>query len=454
MMKWSVRMLLVMLCCWCSAVVATQRIDSVRMSKAPDFTRIVFDLQGPLDHTVDKLSNPDRIVVDLNGASLDFNFATLDLGNTPIREIRTGQHAADKVRVVLDLHSAQRPKTIMLPPADDNGWRLVVDLLNDLDPEGDKVVTTAPTRAPVVMGETRPSGRPMIVAIDPGHGGQDPGAIGPSGTREKDVVLQISRRLADHINKQQGMRAVLVRTGDYYVPLADRRRIAADKHNADVFLSIHADAFTDARAHGASIFALSHRGSTSAKASYLARIANDSDRVAGVYHEERENNSLLDVLADMTTSGSLTQSMVLGRMMLEEMGQVVKLHGDRTRVEQAGFAVLKEPSMMSLLVETGFISNRTEEKNLRSSAHQEKLVRAIVNGLNKYFEMHPQPETWYAEQRRKGGGSRPSTHQIASGETLSSIARRYSVSENSLREHNKLRGDSIRAGQVLKIPPG
>jgi N-acetylmuramoyl-L-alanine amidase len=451
MMNWLLRMLIVLACCAGSVATATQQINSVRMSKSPDATRIVFDLQGPLQHTVNKLGNPDRIVVDLNGAVLNFDFSKLDLSNSPIREIRTGQHAADKVRVVLDLTSAQRPKSSMLAPGEGSGWRLVIDLLADLDPDDlPGVVSTAP-RPP--LGETRATARPMVIALDPGHGGQDPGAIGPSGTREKDIVLQISKRLADHINRQPGMRAVLVRTGDYYVPLADRRRIAADRFNADVFLSIHADAFTDARAHGASVFALSHRGSTSARAGYLARIANDSDKVAGVYREERDNNTLLNVIADMTTSGSLTQSMVLGRMILEEMGQVVKLHGDRRRVEQAGFSVLKEPSMVSLLVETGFISNREEEKNLRSSAHQEKMVKAIVGGLHKYFEMHPQPETYYALLRSRGG-VRPATHQIASGETLSSIARRYDVTENSLREHNNLRGDRIRAGQVLRIPPG
>ena len=451
MINWLLRMLIVLTCSAGSVAMATQQIDSVRMSKSPDATRLVFDLHAPLQHTVNKLGNPDRIVVDLNGAVLGFDFATLDLSNSPIREIRTGQHAADKVRVVLDLTSARRPRTSMLPPSEGSGWRLVIDLLADLDPDELPAPTATVPKAP--LGETPADFRPMVIALDPGHGGQDPGAIGPSGPREKDIVLQIAKRLADHINRQQGMRAVLVRTGDYYVPLADRRRIAADKYNADVFLSIHADAFTDSRAHGASVFALSHHGSTSARAGYLARIANDSDKVAGVYQEERENNSLLNVIADLTTSGSLTHSLVLGRMILEEMGQVTKLHGDRTKVEQAGFAVLKEPSMVSLLVETGFISNRNEEKNLRSSAHQEKMAKAIVGGLHKYFEMHPKQETYYALLRSRGG-SRPATHQIASGETISSIARRYDISESALREHNRLRGDKIRAGQVLKIPPG
>jgi N-acetylmuramoyl-L-alanine amidase len=456
------RWLLVMLCCVGSAVSASQRIESVRMNNAPDSTRIVFDLPAQLEHRVDKLANPDRIVLDVHGATLGFDLAQLDLSNTAIREIRTGQHEG-RLRVVLDMHKAKRPRTLMLAPDAPNGWRLVLDLFDDLDVDEpvSRPATTAnaaparpaaaPTPAPVA--QTRPSGRQMVIALDPGHGGQDPGAIGPSGTREKDVVLQIARRLATLIDREPGMRAVLVRTGDYYVPLADRRRIAADRHRADVFISIHADAFTDARAHGASVFALSHRGATSARAEYLARVANDSDRVAGVFQEERSNNSLLTVLADMTTSGSLHHSMVLGRMILEELGQVTKLHGDRRQVEQAGFAVLREPGMVSLLLETGFISNRQEERNLRDGNHQERIARAVVKGLHSYFEMHPAPDTWYAERRRHSP-VRPATHQIARGETLSSIARRYSITEAELRNHNNLRGDTIRAGQVLKIPPG
>lgn len=455
MIKQAIQVLVWLLCCCCSAVVAAQRIDSVRMSHSADSTRLVFDLQGSVQHTVFKLTNPDRIVVDIPDVTVDFDFSRFDLGSTPINTIRVGK-SDNIVRVVLDLKKAQRPKTVLLPPGDGSGWRLVVDLFDDLDPEAPPVRATAPARPAATaapLGQTPASDRKMVIAIDPGHGGQDPGAIGRNGTREKDVVLQIAMRLAEHINREKGMRAVLVRTGDYYVPLAERRRIASETHKADVFLSIHADAFTDPRAHGASVFALSNRGATSARASELARMANDSDRVAGVYQPERENSTLLNVLADMVTDGSMRQSLVMGRMLLEELGQVTKLHGGRTKVEQAGFVVLKDPSMMSLLVETGFISNAAEEKNLRSSAHQEKLARAIVRGLHRYFEMHPHPNTFYAALRQNGS-PRPATHQIASGETLSSIARRYSVSEAELRRHNNLRGDTIRAGQILKIPPG
>lgn len=452
MIKLWMRLLAVVIWCGADVALASQSIDSIRMSRSEERTRVVFDLQGPAEHKIDKLSNPDRLVVDISAARLGFDINQLDFSNSPVKAVRTGQHGSDMLRVVFDLAQPIRASSQLLMPDPPSGWRLLVDLI----PSGD-VDTKAPppktASVPSGIKQTSASGRKMVVALDPGHGGQDPGAIGPSGTREKDIVLQIAQRIATLIDREPGMRAVLVRTGDYYVPLADRRSIAAERHRADVFLSIHADAFTDSRAHGASVFALSNRGATSARASYLARIANDSDRVAGVYQEERENSALLTVLADMTTSGSMTHSLILGRMILEEMGQVTKLHGNRRQVEQAGFAVLRESSMVSLLVETGFISNPQEERNLRSTAHQEKVARAVVAGLRAYFESHPQPETWYAQNRRNSP-SRPATHKIARGETLSAIARRYAVSEAALRSHNDLRGDTIRAGQVLKIPPG
>src|SRR5690606_21469861 len=197
-----------------------------------------------------------------------------------------------------------------------------------------------------------------------------------------------------------GIEPVMIRDGDYYVPLAERRRIAAEQHGADVFISLHADAFTDSRAHGASVFALSNHGATSARAGYLARMANDSDRVAGVYEEEKDNNGLLGVLADMTMSGSMAHSLFMGREMLDELGGITKLHGDRRTVEQASFAVLRGPSVVSVLVETGFISSREEERALRIAEHQLKVARAILNGERPNFEPHPAPGSCFAEQRR------------------------------------------------------
>lgn len=417
---------------------ATVVVDSVRLHRAPDSTRIVFDLPAPLEHKLNKLANPDRVVVDLLDARLDFDIDKLDYKNGPIENIRVGKHD-DMTRVVFDLSEAVRPRTNLLKPVEPHGWRLVVDLF-DKEPKSVKQVAPPKTSA----GEPRP----MIVAIDAGHGGEDPGAHGPGGTREKDVVLQIARRLKALMEKTPGFQPVMVRDGDYYVPLAERRRIARQENHADVFISIHADAFTDASAHGASVFALSNRGATSARARYLAKIANESDKVAGVYEEEKDDSNLLSVLADMRMSGSMAHSLYLGRQILGELDGVARLHGGRKTVEQAAFAVLKEPEMVSVLVETGFISNRQEELNLRSAAHQEKIARSILNGTQLYFQTHPAPGSWFAAQRQHNGDQ----YRIQPGDTLSGIARQHQITEQSLRAANDINGDQIVVGRTLVIP--
>ncbi|EKF75948.1 N-acetylmuramoyl-L-alanine amidase [Alcanivorax hongdengensis A-11-3] len=428
---------------WSGAVSAQATIESVRLHRAPDHTRIVFDLPSPVDHRIDKLANPDRIVVDLMDATLDFDVSTLDYGDSPIANIRVGKHS-DKTRVVFDMKQAVRPRTNLLKPIDPHGWRLVVDLFDKDGSSAEPVKTvTRPEPKPQPTGD-----RPMIVAVDAGHGGEDPGAHGPSGTYEKNITLQIAKRLAAKINAAPGMKAELVRNGDYYVPLAERRTIARNKFNADVFISIHADAFTDASAHGASVFALSNRGATSAKARYLAKIANESDKVAGVYEDEKDDSNLLSVLADLQVTGSVSHSLYLGRQVLDQLDDVTRLHGGRHRVEQAGFAVLKEPKMVSILVETGFISNRNEERQLRSSSHQDKIAEAILKGVQSYFRTHPAPGSWFAAQRRARGDE----YRIQPGDTLSEIATQYSVSEDALRAANDLQSDRIMVGQVLKIP--
>ncbi len=422
--------------------IASQVVDSVRMHRAPDHTRLVFDLKGPVEHELSRLRDPDRIVLDVRDIDLAYDLAQLDLAATPVSGIRTGKHEDNRTRVVFDLKEKVRPRTNMLQPVEPHGWRLVLDLM-DSEPE--------PVKSMEQLVEAQEGPQPMIVAIDPGHGGEDPGAIGPSGVYEKDVVLQIARRLYRMMDERQGMQPVMLREGDYYIPLAERRQMAAEKHGADVFISIHADAFTDPRARGASVFALSNQGATSARARYLARISNESDRVAGVHESERGNaNGLMDVLADMTMSGSMTHSIFLGEQVLEELGGITRLHGNRKRVEQAGFAVLQEPSMVSILVESGFLSNRQEERKLTDPNHQEKVARSILRGVDRYFRHHPAPGSWYAAQRARNGRE----HRVASGETLSAIAQRYSVSTGALRRVNDIQGDTIRAGQTLRIPEG
>lgn len=417
---------------------AVKEIDSVRLHRAPDHTRVVFDLPKPVDHTLDKLKDPHRIVVDLEQAELDFDVDRLDISDSPITRIRVGRHENQTTRVVFDLSKAVRPRTNVLKPVDPHGWRLVVDL-HDEDKEPVKSMAGA---------ETDEGHRAMVVAIDPGHGGEDPGALGQSGTREKNVVLQIGQRLHKLMEDEPGIEPVMIRDGDYYVPLAERRQIAQERHKADVFISIHADAFGNPQAHGASVFALSNSGATSARAKYLARMANESDRVAGVSEEEQNNNGLLGVIADMTMSGSMTHSIYLGKRILRQMDQITELHGDRNEVEQAGFAVLKEPKMVSVLVEAGFISNREEERKLTSPNHQYQMARAILQGTRSYFERHPKPGTLFAARRNNDSGQ----YEIKRGDTLSSIARRHSVSQQKLRAVNDIDGDVIRPGETLRIP--
>ncbi|HCE38731.1 MAG TPA: N-acetylmuramoyl-L-alanine amidase [Alcanivorax sp.] len=433
-------MVLCLLALGCLATVpaAAVTVDSVRLHRAPDHTRIVFDLPEPVEHSLDKLADPDRVVVDLPDTELDFDMASLDVSDSPIKDIRVGKHP-DMTRVVFDLNEAVRPRTNLLKPVAPHNWRLVVDLF-DKDPRPVKTVDKPEAAA----GEPRE----MIVAIDAGHGGEDPGASGPGNLREKDVVLQIAKKLKARIDAHDGMKAVMVRDGDYYVPLAERRRIARQDNHADVFISIHADAFTDPRAHGASVFALSNRGATSARARYLAKMANESDKVAGVYEEEKDDSNLLSVLADMRMSGSMAHSLYLGRQILAEMGQITRLHGGRDTVEQAAFVVLKEPEMVSVLVETGFISNKEEARNLRSSAHQDKLARSIEAGVERYFRTHPAPGSWFAAQRGQNGDQ----YRIRPGDTLSGIARRHQVTEQSLRAANNIEDDRIIVGQTLVIP--
>lgn len=417
---------------------AVEAIESVRLHRAPDHTRVVFDLPQRVDHTLEKLADPHRIVVDLEQARLDFDVDQLDIADSPITRIRVGRHENETTRVVFDMEKAVRPRTNVLEPVDPHGWRLVVDLHDE---------KKKPVKS-MAGAETDEGHRAMVVAIDPGHGGEDPGAIGQSGTYEKHVVLQIGQRLHKLMADEPGIEPVLIRDGDYYVPLAKRRRLAQKRHDADVFISIHADAFGNPQAHGASVFALSNSGATSARAKYLARMANASDRVAGVAQSEQGNDGLLGVIADMTMSGSMTHSIYLGKRILRKMDNITELHGNRNEVEQAGFAVLKEPSMVSVLVETGFISNPEEERKLTSPNYQYKMARAILNGTRTYFQRHPEPGTLFAARR----DNEPDQYEIKRGDTLSSIARRYSVTPQKLRTANDIDGNVIRPGQTLRIP--
>lgn len=311
------------------------------------------------------------------------------------------------------------------------------------------------------MALARPASlRDVIVAIDAGHGGQDPGAIGPSGMYEKHITLAIARVLQAELSKQEGVDAKLVRTGDYFIPLASRRDIARTKHKADLFVSIHADAALARKARGASVFTLSRTGATSSLAAMLADRENQSDLVGGAL--ESKDKMVASVIADLALEGAMEHSMKVGSTVLRELGGTTPLH--KRYIEKAGFAVLKSADFPSILVETGFISNPQEEANLRSQVHQQKLARAITRGVMAYFTGNPPPGTYLAWKRDKGSStlayaepsdarSSDTQHKIARGETLEKIASRYQVGLSDLRRANALsQNDTIKAGQVLQIP--
>ncbi|MFZ5605222.1 MAG: N-acetylmuramoyl-L-alanine amidase, partial [Pseudomonadota bacterium] len=384
---------------------ALEKITSVRVWQAPDNTRLVFDLSGPIEHQLFTLQNPDRVVIDLAQADRTSGINLQNAKGGFITNVRSAPQGASGLRVVLDLSQPLQPKSFLLKPNAQYGHRLVIDLFQletavasastpapapapspvatpSVPPASQRAPAPKPTPypgpvaqptpaptpspAPAVVSAPKPvtssGGRDIVIAIDAGHGGDDPGASGPRGTREKDVVLQISRRLYSTLNAEKGIKAVLVRNGDYFLPLASRREIARKKHKADLFVSIHADAAHNRKARGASVFALSRSGATSTLARVLAEKENESDLIGGVSLDDKDE-MLASVLADLAMEGSMEHSLKVGNMVLGEVGRHTPLHS--RRVEQAGFAVLKSADIPSILVETGFISNPSEEANLR-----------------------------------------------------------------------------------------
>ncbi|CRL49154.1 N-acetylmuramoyl-L-alanine amidase [Pseudomonas sp. P154a] len=446
--------------------VADAKVNSVRLWRAPDNTRLVFDLTGPVQHSVFTLTAPDRLVIDINGATLGAPL-NVNTSNTPITAMRSAQRTPTDLRVVIDLKKAVTPKSFSLAPNAQYGNRLVVDLF---DNAADAAPSPAPTPTPTPSVATMPAvpvtpvepaiklppappgKRDILVVIDAGHGGEDPGASGSRGQKEKDVVLAIARELQRQVNGMKGFRAELTRTGDYFIPLRGRTEIARKK-GADLFVSIHADAAPSAAAFGASVFALSDRGATSETARWLADSENRSDLIGGAGNVSLDDKDrmLAGVLLDLSMTASLTSSLNVGQKVLSNIGRVTPLH--KQRVEQAGFMVLKSPDIPSILVETGFISNSNEASKLASSNHQQALARSISSGVRQFFQQNPPPGTYIAWLRDSGKIVQgPRDHRVSPGETLAMIAVRYQVSPATLRSVNKLPSDELKVGQHLTIP--
>ena len=413
-------------------------VDSLRLWRAPDNTRLVLDLSGPVEHKVFTLDNPSRLVIDIKNSTLKTTFENLDVASTPIDAMRSGLRGDADLRLVFDLKKPVTVKSFTLKAYEQYGDRLVVDIFDK------QQGSSKPVRKVVPMDNRR-----IVVAIDAGHGGEDPGALGPKKVREKVVVLQIAKRLEQLFDKDPYFTGELVRTGDYYLAHRKRTAIAHDKR-ADFFLSIHADAFTNPKANGASVYALSTRGASSEAARYLAGKENRADLIggAGSLSLDDKDDALAEVLLDLSMTATLSSSLDAGSYVLKNMGGVARLH--KKKVEQAGFLVLKSPDIPSLLIETGFISNPTEASRLSNSAYQQKMAVAIYTGLVGYFTDHPPAGTAIAAAR----STKARSYVIARGDTLSGIAQRYNTSVNRILSYNKMRSSTIKVGQKIMIPAG
>jgi len=410
-------------------------IKALRIWAGPEYTRAVFDVSGPVDYKLYELDDPNRIVIDLQSSVL------LDGFNSPsakgiIKSIRSGKQGKNDVRVVLDLSDDVSPKSFLLQPADQFGYRLVVDLYPK---------TQAPPVVKTIEDVIPDKSRKVIVAIDAGHGGEDPGAKGASGTHEKNITLAVARELKRQIDREPGMSAVLTRDGDYFIPLKQRFQKARE-NKADLFVSIHADAYTSSDARGSSVWVLSPRGANNEAARWLADRENSADLVGGVSLDDKDD-TLAAVLLDLSQGATMGASNSVAQQVLASLRRIGPTH--RGYVESANFVVLRSPDVPSILVETAFITNADEERRLNNPTEQEKLANAVLSGVKNYFRTTPPPGTYFADNHE-----RPTEHVVSRGETLSVIAQRHGVSATALRAANKLASDNVRVGEVLAIPSG
>lgn len=456
---------------------AATNIQSLRLWHAPDHSRIVFDLSEPAQYRIFTLDNPRRLVVDFQtiGKFADPPAVT---DNPRIIGIRNGQLNESTYRYVIEVKRALTPNSFQLAPNNVYGHRLVVDLFDSklalANADNNSVVNPPAAQPPAptstaqtsnqTASPTTASGTPtaiakkrtILVAIDAGHGGEDPGAIGyRRRSKEKHITLSIAKRLAKIVDSNPNMKAVMIRTGDYYIRLRDRTRKARQKQ-ADLFISIHADAFTKQSASGLSVFALSQRGASSEMARTLAKKENAADLIGGVSLKDKDD-LLAQVLFDLSMTKNISEGVEFGNHVLRQLSKLGKLHS--RRVEQAGFAVLKSPDIPSILVETGFITNPTEEKKLRNPNYQQAIAKAIYNAILSYTKQNPSLmlqqdaniKATASTPTATAAPAKPQVYRVKRGDTLSTIAARNGVSMRQLRSWNKLSSSNVYVGQKLKL---
>jgi N-acetylmuramoyl-L-alanine amidase len=353
---------------------------------------LVFDLSGPVSYKTFTLSAPERLIIDVSGASLGGDFSQLALNDTVIRAIRSGPFGQGDTRIVLDLNNPVLLNSFLLAPQDGQSHRLVLDLVSA---KPIQIAPKVPRETPQISAHPK---RDIIVVVDPGHGGKDPGAVGAKGEREKDVVLSIAQMLAKRLKKEKGFDVKLVRNDDFFVPL--RKRVAiARQHKADIFISVHADAAPRLTASGASVYCLSEGGATSATARFMAQRENGADLLGAtsLLNLKDKDPMLAGVILDMSMNATIAASLQLGSTVLGSLADITTLH--QKRVEQAGFAVLKSPDVPSILVETGFISNARDSQRLVTARHQQAVADGLFKGLQRYFEKNPPVDSYLAWQQ-------------------------------------------------------
>jgi N-acetylmuramoyl-L-alanine amidase len=349
-------------------------LTGVRVAQTtPDHTRVVFDLSDNIEHDLFTLSNPNRVVIDLKDVRKSAALVSDEKETELLRSIRSAVRQSDDLRIVLDLKGKARPRSFLLQPDSKNGYRLVVDM---------HATKLSPTPIKTSREKREAKKKQVVIAIDPGHGGRDPGAIGRNGTKEKDVTLAMGKKLAEIINKTPGYKAVLTRSSDKYIVLRNRVKTARS-HQADLFVSLHADAYKSPRVEGASVYALSLNGASSEAARWIAEKENASDLIGGISLDDKDD-LIASVLLDLSQTATIQDSLELGSEILNHLGKVGKLN--KEHVQQAAFAVLKAPDMPSILIETAFISNPKEERRLKSSRHQKKIAKAIFSGIQNHVK--------------------------------------------------------------------
>jgi N-acetylmuramoyl-L-alanine amidase len=509
------RLCLCALAFFCVHIAQAASVNNVRVWRAEGYTRIVLDLDEPVRYNMVLANNPTRIILSLASTNLNASISKLPLAKTPIEIVRSSIIDNVDLRLVFDLKNSVSPKSYLLKKSDGNSDRLVIDLYTadpasavatqklgaSSEPVNIESLLTAAKPEPQISANkstnissntptNNTNGKAILIAVDAGHGGVDSGALGPKNMREKDVTLAIAKELVRVINAQPGYSARLTRSGDYFVELQKRRDLARDM-KADLFISVHADSFSDPSAYGASVFALSRKGATSEMARFLAQRENDSDligRVGGVSLDDKDAQ-LAGVLVDLSMTATVNSSLQVGSHVLSSISSIAPLHAKH--VEQAGFVVLKSPDVPSILVETGFISNTAESRKLASAAYRGKMAQAIFNGVRRYFAQHPPASSTAssyepsekntvdnssAEKRAadikstdiKGSGIKNSEnksvkkssdsplparkHKVIRGDTLTDIALKYGVKASEIRKLNNMKNDTVKLGQSLKIP--